>query len=277
MAATHVVGSVLVRNEDVFVEQAVRNAADFCDLIHVVDHMSSDRTWEVLQELGREYDHLDVRRARHARVSHELLEQYVGTDTWVLRIDGDELYDPGGLRDFRQRLDDAEQRAVFRILGNVLHVIELDEDERTASGYLSPPSRPISALYNLGALDSWTGCPERLHAGTPDFRAGYDWQTLDRLYERFAWDTSPLRCLHTCFLRRSSLDREDVVRHNLGELGEYRRGALGTAERAVRRVARRPAGDPRQVALRESGSGWKQEKYTRGDVVTVDRTPFFAT
>ena len=275
MAATRVVGSVLVRNEDVFVEQAVRNAADFCDLIHAVDHMSSDRTWEVLQELGRELDHVDVRRARHARVSHEVLEPYVGTDTWVLRIDGDELYDPSGLRDFRQRLDDAGERRVFRILGNVLHAVELDENEGTASGYLSPPSRPISALYNLGALDSWTGCPERLHAGTPVFRPGYDWQAVDRLYERFAWDASPLRCLHACFLRRSSLDGEDVVRHNLGELGEYRRGALGTAERVARRVARRPAGDPRQVAMRESGSGWKQEKYRRGDVVTVSSAPFF--
>jgi len=276
MASTRVVGSVLVRNEDVFVEQALRNTAVFCDRIHAVDHMSSDHTWEILQELGREYDHLDVRRARHARVSHEVLEPYVGTDTWVLRIDGDELYDPDGLRDLRHGLEEPEQRGVFRILGNVLHAVELDEHEGTVSGYLSPPSRPISALYNLSALDSWTGCPERLHAGTPAFRQGYDWQTLDPLYERFAWDVSPLRCLHTCFLRRSSLDGENVLRHNLGELGAYRRGALGTAERVVRRVARRPAGDPRQVVLRESGSGWKQEKYRRGELETVDCTPFFS-
>ena len=64
---------------------------------------------------------------------------------------------------------------------------------------------------------------------------------------------------------------------NLGELGTYRRGALGTAERVVRKVARRPAGDPRQVAMRRSGSGWKQEKYRRGERVTVDTTPFFRT
>jgi hypothetical protein len=98
------------------------------------------------------------------------------------------------------------------------------------------------------------------------------------LYERFQWEESPLRCLHTCFLRRSSLDADpDLMRPNLGELGAYRRGALGTAERVVRRVARRPAGDPRQVAMRQTGSGWKQEKYRRGELVTLDASPFLTT
>ena len=36
--AVQIVGSVLVRNEDVFVERAIRNVAAFCDRIHVVDH-----------------------------------------------------------------------------------------------------------------------------------------------------------------------------------------------------------------------------------------------
>lgn len=273
---TRVVASVLVRNEDVFIEQAIRNVTASCDRILAVDHMSSDETWEILLSLAEEYDHVEVRRARNARVSHELLEPYVGTNTWVLRVDGDELYDPRGLEMLRIGLDEGEYAGAFRILGNVLHAVDLDRELAKASGYLSPPSRPISAFYNLGALDSWSECPERLHAGEPDFRDGYDWMSVESLYERFGWDESPLRCLHACFLRRSGLDEDDVPRHNLGELGAYRRGPLGTAERAVRRVARRPAGDPRQVAMRESGSGWKQEKYRRGDLVSVDASPFFA-
>ena len=274
--ATRVVGSALVRNEDVFVEQAIRNVAGFCDRIHAVDHMSSDGTWEILHELALEYDHLDIQRARHTRVSHEVLEPYVGTDTWVLRIDGDELYDADGLEALRSRLDEGEHREAFRVLGNVLHAIELDRSEETASGFLSPPSRPISALYNLGALDSWTDCLERLHGGQQVFRNGYQWMTVDRLCDRLGWDESPLRCLHVCFLHRSSLDAPDALRHNLGELGAYRRGALGTAERVVRQVVRRPAGDPRQVAMRESGTAWKLEKYRRGELVTVDVSPFLS-
>ncbi len=272
---TRVVGSALVRNEDVFVEQAIRNAAAVCDRIHVVDHMSTDETPEILRALADECDHVEVRRARHARVSHELLEPYVGTDTWVLRVDGDELYDPGGLAMLRGELDEGSYGDVFRLLGNVLHVVELDDDSRVASGYLSPPSRPISALYNLRALESWTGCPERLHAGNPVFRSGYDWRTISPLYERFTWEDSPLRCLHVCFLRRSSRDEGDALRHNLGELGAYRQGVLGTAERVLRRVVHRPAGDPAQVRMREDGSAWKQEKYRRGELATLDASPFF--
>jgi glycosyl transferase family 2 len=273
---TRIVGSVLVHNEDVYLEQAIRNVAVFCDRIHAVDHMSTDGTWETLRRLASEYDHLDARRARHAKVSHEVLEPYCGTDTWVLRVDGDELYDATRLTALRERFEAGDHSRAFRVLGNVLHATELDRGAGTASGYLSPPSRPISALYNFGALESWTGCPQRLHSGRPRFKSGYDWNALDALYERFDWAESPLRCLHACFLHRSSLDEAAMPRGNLGEVGAYRRGALGSAERVIRRALGRPAGDPNMVELRAEGSGWKLKKYRRGDVVTVDVSAFLS-
>jgi hypothetical protein len=46
-----VVGIALVRNEDLYVERALRNVAAFCETIHVVDHMSTDGTWEILRGL----------------------------------------------------------------------------------------------------------------------------------------------------------------------------------------------------------------------------------
>ncbi|MEI9897647.1 MAG: hypothetical protein WDN28_28255 [Chthoniobacter sp.] len=36
-----IVGITLVRNEDVFVERAVRNAIDFCDRLIIADHYST--------------------------------------------------------------------------------------------------------------------------------------------------------------------------------------------------------------------------------------------
>jgi len=107
--------------------------------------MSTDDTWETLRGLARDYDHLDVRRARHAKVSHDVLQPYVGTETWVLRIDGDELYDPTRLDALRADLEVEAHKDKFRVLGNVLHASGLDRSGSTASGYLSPPSRPISA------------------------------------------------------------------------------------------------------------------------------------
>ena len=58
-----VVGVVLVRNEDVFVEQAIRNIAAFCDRIYAVDHLSTDLTPEILRRLASELDHLTTARS----------------------------------------------------------------------------------------------------------------------------------------------------------------------------------------------------------------------
>lgn len=266
-----VVGSVLVRNEDVFLERAVRNAALFCDRIHAVDHLSTDRTASVLRDLAREFDHLSVRRARHARISHEVLEPYVGTGTWVLRIDGDELYDPSRLPLMRQALEAGEYDHVFRIQGSFLHCDALDEEAGLASGWLSPPSRPITSLFNLATLDRWSRCPERLHDGDMRFRPGFSWDSVSRLHADLGWDETPLRCLHVCFLRRSSND-DGQVRLGLAETGMYRRGAVALALRKVRA----PYVEPRQVAIQADGSSWKLEKYRRGEHLTVDVSAFLS-
>ena len=266
------VGIVLVRNEDVFVERAIRNVAGVCDRIHAVDHVSTDQTWEVLRRLAVELDHLDVRRARHTRASHEVLERYMGTDTWALRVDGDELYDPHGLERARSLLEESAFDDAFRVQANVLHCVSLDTSATTASGYLSPPSRPITALFNLGAVESWTGPVERLEGGRPVFRPGYGWQAVDAVPDRFSWDDSPLRYLHVCFLRRSSLESEDSpVRRTLTETGYHRRGILGAAVRLVRR----PRIDESIRDIHARGSDWKTEKYRRGPLVEKDVSPFF--
>lgn len=266
-----IVGSALVRNEDVFVERAIRNAATFCDRIHVLDHVSEDRTWDIVQELAGELDHLDAQRSRYSGDSHRQLEQYAGTPTWVLVIDGDHLFDPDALAALREALLTGEYADYFRVRAHALHCDELDEAAGTASGWLAPPSRTGVQLYNLGAVTSWTGCPERLHGGSPAFRAGYGWQRAVDLTEGSEWETDPLRLLHVCFLRRSSADLEwREGRKNLNETGGYRRGLVGRA----RRLVRQPAIDDRVRELHRRGDTWKQDKYRRGDRVTVDAAPF---
>lgn len=269
-----IVGIALVHNEDVFVERAIRNVAACCDRIHVVDHLSSDGTWDVVQRLTGELDHVEVRRARHTRVSHEVLEQYMGTDTWALRVDGDELYDPRGLARVREALEDGAYGEAFRLQANVLHCVSLDTDRMTASGYLSPPSRPVTALFNLGAVDSWRGSVERLEGGDVVFRSGYDWQAIEALPDRYSWDESPLRYLHTCFLRRSSSEPSDAPpRRTLTETGGHRRGIVGSAVRLVRR----PRLNDQVREIHARGSTWKLEKYRRGPLVETDATPFLGT
>jgi hypothetical protein len=266
-AVAQIVGIVLVHNEDLFVERAIRNTAAFCDRIHAVDHVSTDGTWGVLCKLADEYDHLDVRRSTHAGDSHRLVEPYAGTRTWVFGIDGDELYDPARLADFREELLEGAHQAVFKIAANVLNCVELDQDGGRALGYLSPPSRSITKLYNFAAIDGWVGDgAERLHGGTISFRSGYDERAVDNIGERMSWDETPVRCLHLCFLPRSTEDpdtSEVQPRPILEETGMQDRGWIGTLKRRLRR---RPLPEI---------SDWKREKYMRGDLVTVDAGPFF--
>jgi hypothetical protein len=262
---TQIVGSVLVRNEDVFLEQAIRNVAAFCDRIHAVDHVSTDRTWEILRTLADELDHLDVRRSRKSDVAHQLLQPYAGTATWVLGVDGDELYDHAGLARFRADLLGGAHGDVFRVKAHVLNCDELDEAGGTASGWLAPPSRPITKLFNFAAVESWTNSPDPLQSGDVVFRPGYHWESRRDLADTAEWETDPLRCLHVCFLRRSSGEpaSEWVPRRNLDESREFDRGPLGSLKRAVRRPQTAPA------------RNWKREWYARGDRVSMDARPFF--
>jgi hypothetical protein len=269
---TQIVGSILVRNEDRFLERAVRNVAAFCDRIHAVDHVSTDGTWAILRSLAAEFDHVDVHRSRNSALAHCLLEPYAGTATWVIGVDGDELYDTSGLARFRDDLLGGAHADVFRLKAHVLNCDDLDADRGTASGWLAPPSRPITKLFNFAAVDSWQGIPEPLQGGEAVFRPGYHWEARRDLADTTAWETDPLRCLHLCFVRRSSLDPEDVGggRQSLAETGAYEVGTLGRLKRFVRR--RRPA--PHIVELARQGKNWKQEWYARGDRVTVDARPF---
>ena len=258
-----IVGSVLVRNEDIFVEQAIRNVAEFCERIHAVDHMSQDGTWRILSRLADELDHLDIRRSRNSADAHRLLEPYAGTETWVIGVDGDELYDPDGLRRLRRELLAGAHADVFRLKAHVLNCDELDAAAATASGWVAPPSRPITKLFNFAAVETWTNSPDPLQSGDVVFRAGFHWESRRDLADDTTWEDDPARCLHVCFLRRSTRDPEGrgETRLNLDESRQFDRGVVGTLKRLVRR---------------QQPKNWKREWYARGDRMTVDARPFLS-
>jgi hypothetical protein len=258
-----IVGIVLLHDEDVFVERAIRNVADFCDRIHAVDHVSTDRTWAILRALERELDHLDVRRVHHAGQSHSLLEPYAGTDTWVFGVDGDELYDPKGLERFRPRLLGGEFDDCWLLRSNALHALELDEQRRLARGYLSPPAPSPVKLHNFALIESWNGRhPERLHGKDGlRFKPGAEARKL-HLGERQSWEAADLRVLHLCFVPRSSRGRGGVGRPNIRDRQAPRRWP-----RRVLRAARGALGPP-------AHSDWKAH-YRQGNVAEVAVGGFF--
>jgi hypothetical protein len=267
------VGSMLVRNEDVYVEQALRNVVGFCDVVEVFDHDSADATWDILRDLAREYDHVHVHRTKRAGDSHRPLERYAGTRAWVLGVDGDELFDPTGLAALRDRLEEGDHDDVFRLKGHVFNCVGVDREALSARGYMSPPSRPVTKLFNFGVVRRWEDCTERLHFGRQVFLDGFSWESMRVLSDTTTWETDPLRLLHTCFVRRSSLDPGDgaASRDNLDESGLFDRSWVG----GLRRRLRPYRADPKIAAMRHRGLDWKQTMYRKGEELTIDASAFF--
>lgn len=246
-----IVGIMLVRNEDRFVEWSLRNAIDFCDEFLVCDHMSTDESPAVLEKLQKEFgSKLEVKRCRKSGDSHAMIERYAGTNTWIFGVDGDEIYDPAGLARMRHRLETGEFGRWWVIFGNVLNVKTLDVEAERAEGHLAPPCRSMTKLYNFAAIESWTGrIVERLHGGTIRFCEGFDESLRLNLHESASWDDADFRCLHLCFLRRSSRDAESgTPRKNIMDRHAWSLGKL--------------------LAKLRGGTDWKAEKYARGPLVS---------
>jgi hypothetical protein len=194
----------MVKNEDVYIEQAIRNVVEFCDIIYVDDNESTDQTSLILERLEREITHLHVRTISDTIESNEKLVPYFGTDTWVFAVDGDEIYDRNRLPEMRRRLESGEFDNWWLVLGNCLHVTRIDEARSQAEGYLAPPSSSMTKLYNFSLIKDFPIKDERLH-GTPVFKDGGDapskWYYFCR---NQSWDDSCFRCVHTAFVKRTS-------------------------------------------------------------------------
>jgi hypothetical protein len=85
------------------------------------------------------------------------------------------------------------------------------------------------------------------------------------MQNEYNWEESPLRCLHLCFLSRSSLDGpESGSRENIMETYE------GGWTNRVKRFLRKLQGYPER-------SDWKRERYARGERSKVSTAPFIVS
>jgi hypothetical protein len=206
---------MLVKNDEYFATSALQSVLDFCDEIIVLDNVSEDTTYERLQELSDHYSKIHLERILDFRTSHQPLEKYAGTDTWVFGVDGDEIYDASRLAQLRERIYQGEFDKYWKLEGHMIHVQSYDFDQKRVTGYVTPPAKSVTKLFNFSILTSWSdGGYQRLHGGCPTFKPGFEGSEVLRLYENEIWEDCDFRCLHMCFVPRSSLDPSLVVRRN---------------------------------------------------------------
>jgi glycosyltransferase involved in cell wall biosynthesis len=264
MSEPRIVAVILIRNEDLFIERVIRNVLDFCDRIHVADHRSIDGTSAIVRRLAAEHPKVEYRVVDHTSESHDMIAGYAGTPTWVMGVDGDEIYDPEGLSRLRPDLLAGRYDGSFQVKGNVLNVRRLDPSRQVAYGYLAPPCRSMVKLYNFNAIEAWPPpCPERLHGGVITFRPDYGRHLVRSLQRELDWDRTPLRCLHMCFTHRSSLDlsRGEKVRIRKG-VGERKHWGFNLRSRLL------------SLLGREDIPYFKRQLYMRGPLVEKDIRPF---
>jgi hypothetical protein len=147
----------------------------------------------------------------------------------------------------------------FTVKGNNLHCTSFDVEAGTATGYLAPPARSITKLFNFAAIESWTGtAAEHLYGGQRRLKPDFADAPTYLLRDEHPWAESPFRCLHVCFLPRSSR-QPSTSRTRRGVLESYGYSRIDRARAALRMAFGRP-----------SESAWKLEKYRQGELVTVD-------
>lgn len=268
MYGIKIVGIILVQNEDLYIERVLSNICNFCDEIIVADHLSKDGTSEIVNGLNLAGCVVHYHSINDPSESHDLISRYAGKPVWIFAVDGDEIYDPVGLRRLKSTIVNGQFDEYWMIFGNVLHCVDFDLSENSARGYLAPPCRSMTKLYNFSAISSWEGpCPERLHGGTIQFNSGFDKSLRLEMHKKHSWEDSEFRCLHLCFIRRSSLEKKQQdeihVRKNISDK---------RSEGIVRRIKNKIGG----LLGVSSSSEWKKEKYMRGKLVKKDIKVFFS-
>ena len=201
---TFVLGIMLFRNEEIFLERAASNIAGFCDQVVLIDNGSTDESPAIAQRLVARFPHFSVTAVTTPSITHRMISHLAGTPTWVFGVDADEIYDPQGLEILRSRLDSGELDRFFEVKGHSFHCRGITFGHSpVALGHMSPESRPVTKLYNFGALYRWDNHAERLHGRARIFRPRYGGKSVLRLADQEGFLDGAFRCLHVCFLPRS--------------------------------------------------------------------------
>jgi len=260
-----IIGILLLKNEEIWIKNIIENIIDFCDKIIILDNNSRDKTWSIIQGIQKNNSKIYSTKIDSVGESHSFISEYAGTDTWIFGVDGDELYDPIGLMKLKKELFDGKYNKVWNIKGNVLHCTRINKKHKNAVGYLAPPSRSMTKLYNFKLIESWDNCPQRLHAGNLIHKKGMT-LTTKYLYNNFDWNSSYFKCLHLCFIKRSNKKIKSNL--NPAEIMDF-------SKKLLYRIISKVNNDfINELMVSFNKSMYKKDQYAKGELVKMNIEKF---
>lgn len=262
-----IVASVLIRNENIYIERVILNILDFCEKIIITDHQSTDGTYQICQKLADKFSKIELISIKTLGESFQVLKPYCSTKTWIFAVDGDEIFDTNGLKEMRARLLKGDFSEEWNIYPNTLHCTKLDLEANKGWGYLAPPARAGARLYNFSIINDWRDYGERLLGDNIRFKDGYHIGMRKFLYKELEWDDSYFRYVHTSFLPRSTMDKGRFkTRLNADELHR-----INNQKSLLRKLYLRF----KTHFMHLLGMDWKNQKYRKGPIVEKDIKVFF--
>ena len=262
---SQILGVLLVKNEEHFIAWSLMNIVNFCDHIIVLDNCSTDRTYQIAESISTLQNNVELIVVRNANDTQKFLDDYFGTQTWVLGADGDEIHDPIGLMRLKGRLQSGEFDQYWALSSKYCHVTDIDFDQSIAQGYSSPEAKSGVKLYNFNAIEKWRSSwrkRERLHGPGKVFRSGFSQEQVYDFSVSESWQTADFRCLHLCFLPRSP---REIERH-LNNRVPVRKNPAET--KLLRRVSRKIE------RVHPQSQDYRQKRYARGSVRSFDIQDF---
>jgi glycosyltransferase involved in cell wall biosynthesis len=213
----------MVKNEELFIGAALKAVREFADHVIVIDTGSTDRTEDRAVSALNGRVSYTIQHEPDLRKTHRHVVPYVGTDTWVFGVDGDEIYDPEGLRRVRGVIETGALDSCWQCKGMYFHVTDMNT--RFAIGHFGPPSWNPTKLYNFANIVEWPEDGERtlFHCKTRVVKPA-----AAKSHDVADWEVSDLRCLHMRHLQGDRLNPEDLIGHGSasdrgGEKGKNKR------------------------------------------------------
>lgn len=155
-----IVGVLQVKDADMTIEKVLNNFLPLVDWLVILENGSTDSTKSIIKEKMQTEEKILYREILNVESGGRYLDSLCSTDTLVIRIDSDEIWDPEKAALLRNHLlnHDFSNCTKLILKNSFLHVRNLDFDKKTCSGKIADHD-----IHYFGNIVYWHQNPERLH------------------------------------------------------------------------------------------------------------------